>query len=48
MTQLADVANLDDLNELVNTALAWEDGLAEHELSDDAADRPHIDIRAIV
>ena len=29
--------DLDDLHELVNTALSWEDRLTKHELGDDAA-----------
>ena len=28
--------NLDDLNQLVDTTLSWEDRLAEHEFGDDA------------
>jgi len=32
----------DDLHELVNTRLAREERLAKHELSHDAASRPHI------
>lgn len=35
--------DLDDLDELVNAALSREDWLAEHELSDDAADGPDVD-----
>ena len=34
--------HLDDLNELVDTRLAREQGLAQHELGHHAASRPHI------
>jgi len=40
--------DFDDLDQLVDTALSWEDGLAEHELSDDAADGPDINVSAIL
>ena len=35
--------DLDDLDQLVNTALSWKDWLTKHELCDDAANRPDID-----
>lgn len=34
--------NLDDLHQLVDTRLAGEEWLTKHELSHDAASRPHI------
>lgn len=40
--------NFDDLYELVDTGLTWEDRLAQHEFSDDAADRPDIDTGGVI
>ena len=40
--------NLDDLYELVDTALTREDWLSKHELCDDTPDRPDIDVRAVL
>jgi len=40
--------NLDDLDQLVDSALSGENGLTQHEFSDDAADRPHIDGSGVV
>ena len=40
--------DFDDFNELVNAALTREDRLAQHQLSDDTADGPDIDVGAIV
>ena len=40
--------DFDDFDELVDAALAREDGLTEHELGDDAAHGPHVDVRAVV
>ena len=40
--------DFNNLDELVNPAFAREDGLSKHELSDDTADRPHVDIGAVV
>jgi len=40
--------DFDDLDELVDAALTREDGLSKHEFSDDTANGPNIDIRAIV
>lgn len=40
--------DLDNLNKLVNAALARENGLPQHELSDDAADGPDVDRCCIV
>lgn len=37
--------NFDDLDKLVDTRLAWEKRLTEHELCHDAAGGPHIWIR---
>jgi hypothetical protein len=34
--------NLDNLYQLVNTRLAWEQWLSEHQLRHDATCRPHI------
>jgi len=34
--------DLDDLDELVNARLAWEQWLSEHQLGHDATGRPHI------
>ena len=33
---------------MVDAAFSWEDGLAEHQLSNDAAHRPDINVGAIV
>jgi len=40
--------NLDNFHELVHARLPREDGLAEHELCNDAADRPDVDVGAVV
>ena len=40
MTQLADVANLDDLNELVHPALTRKQGLAQNHFGHNAPHRP--------
>ena len=40
--------DFDDFDELVDAALSREDGLAEHQLSNDAAHGPDIDVGAIV
>ena len=40
--------NFDYLDELVDTRLTWENRLAQHELSDYAADRPDIDTGGVI
>ena len=40
--------HLDDLHELVNTRLTWEEGLSNEEFSDDAANGPDINSRGVV
>mmetsp|Transcript_15888 Transcript_15888/g.18402 ORF Transcript_15888/g.18402 Transcript_15888/m.18402 type:complete len:329 (-) Transcript_15888:80-1066(-) len=40
--------HLDDLDELVDAGLAWEQRLAQQQLGDHAADAPHVDDRVVV
>lgn len=48
MVSLGSTQDLDDLDELVDSTLPWEYGLAEHELCNDAADGPDIDLGGII
>ena len=40
--------NLDDLHQLVHPAVPGEDGLAQHELREDAARRPDVNVGGVV